>query len=427
MNKQASRILTYLHVILFLIGFWSCEAKGEQKEWQDPLGVSADTINIDFSSLRQGQYIIIDNIIDLCGKTLLLPPDMNIRIKGGGFKNGSIHGCNTKLDYRGEVFDKVHISGTWIIPTIRSSMFRDLSYDNALRDVVALSNPKIKNKIIIEDGYYQVTSINSNTPCLQINSNTDFVLNGTIVLTPNNYTHYNIIRTNGDDICLRGKGGIIGDKHSHLGKKGEWGMGIYVSGGQNINIKGLTIKDCWGDCIYITQKTKGITVEKCYLDHGRRQGISIISANNVTVDNCIITNVGGTNPQYAIDIEPNAGDTVKAVTIKNVKVFNCRGGIECYGWAERTLVDDITIKNCLIENSVKTPLAFRQCHSIKIDNNVIRYCKGDESVLFMLVDSVLAYRTRIVKKGNNSELINNEIRIEKEKNKKLNNNKIINI
>ena len=51
-----------------------------------------------------------------------------------------------------------------------------------------------------------------------------------------------------------------------------------------------------------------------------------MKADSVTIKNCKISNVSGTNPQYAIDLEPNANDTVNHILIENVEVVDCEGG-----------------------------------------------------------------------------------------------------
>ena len=415
-------------VVILLFTVSCCEAKSMQVEWKDPLNYSNDSLQIDLSRFRENGIFVITDTIDLKAKTLYLPQDICLKMRDGIFVNGIIVGNNTIIEGDGAFFDKVHIKGKWNVPHISTVMFRDLSYDNALKDVFALSSPNVKNTIEIGKGIYQVTAITANVPCLQVNSNTDVRLKGRIIMTPNGFTHYNIIRTIGSNISISGGGSIIGDKHSHLGNKGEWGMGINISGGDNVKLKDITIKDCWGDCIYIANRATNVMIDNCMLDHGRRQGISITSASNVTIKNCLITNVGGTNPQYAIDVEPNARDTVNNVKIINVQAVNCHGGFECYGWAEQTLVDNILIKNCVVDNSTITPLAFRQCGSVIIDNNRIRNCRGDESVLCVLVNAVQIKKTRITKKGikaKSLKSLDEEIKIVKSKEQRVRNNVII--
>lgn len=252
--------------------------------------------------------------------------DISLKKKHGVIKNGILIGNNTRINAEGTLFEKVTIKGVWNVPEISTTLFADLSYENALRDVVALANPKVKNRIVIEKGEYKVKAEQKAKVCVPLCSNTDFILKGTIHLEPNEFKHYYIIQANGKNIRIRGNGTIIGDKHTHTGKEGEWGMGIILNGAMNATISGLTIKDCWGDCIYVGGNSRNVIIENCKIDGGRRQGISVTKANGVTIRNCVITNFSGTNPQYAIYVEPNRRDSVDNILIENVTVRDCEGG-----------------------------------------------------------------------------------------------------
>ena len=119
-------------------------------------------------------------------------------------------------------------------------------------------------------------------------------------------------------------------------------MGVDFFRVENASISGITIKDCWGDCIYVGDESKNVTIDNCILNNGRRQGISITSANGVIVRKCTICDVGGTDPEYAIDIEPNKGKTIDNILIENVTVKNCKGGFMANGSAIRTFVERLT-------------------------------------------------------------------------------------
>ena len=374
MIKRVLRALSHLFSLLlfFLLNISSCDcnAKVTDPRYTDPLGFTVDTANINISSYCKKNVFILKDTIDLQGKTLYLPADLTIKVRKGLFRNGIIAGNNTTLQSKcgSVVFDLVHIIGSWNVPVIKSSLFNDLSYDNSLKDIFALTNPDIHNKVVIEKGDFQVTSTKPSDAILLVPSNTDVILDGDIVLTPNGYKMYSIIWTEGDNISVKGAGSLTGDKYTHKNKEGDWGMGIYIMGGNKVEISGLTIKDCWGDCIYITNNANNIVIDKCNLRDGRRQGISITSARSVLVKNSIISKVRGTDPGYAIDIEPNKGDTVTVVTVNNVKIFDCYGGILSRGKAENSFIKKINVKNCSIKKIKWCPLNFRFTNAVNVIN-----------------------------------------------------------
>lgn len=107
---------------------------------------------------------------------------------------------------------------------------------------------------------------------------------------------------------------------------GEWRMGISLQHASDIEIRGLTIKDTGGDGIYVgafgpveeVAYSENILIQDVVLDNSYRNGISVVSAKNVTIDNAVITNTSGTVPQTGIDIEPNDNNNL----IENIVVRN---------------------------------------------------------------------------------------------------------
>lgn len=150
------------------------------------------------------------------------------------------------------------------------------------------------------------------------------------------------------------------------------------------NLSGVTIKDCWGDCIYVGGNSRNVLIEQCKLDHGRRQGISITKAKGVTVRNCTITNVGGTAPGYAIDIEPNRRDTIDNILIERVIVKDCSGGLVVSGRspideAKTSRIGKVTIRNCQVANKKRAPIRIRGCEEVKIEKNIL-YATGRTAI-----------------------------------------------
>lgn len=331
--------------------------------------------NVDIRHLGhvEKDRIVVDKDVDLKGKACSIPEGFTLEFKGGIIKNGTLIGTNTKIFCKGKAFDHVVIKGTWNVPQISTSLFVNLSDDNALKNVMALTNEAVNNVVTIEKGDYWVAARKESDKCLVVNSNTTLIINGTIQLKANDYTHYNILYVKGENISIRGQGAIIGDKPDHYGDKGEWGMGITVWQGRRVNMTDLTVKDCWGDCIYVGGGSKNVTIENCYLDNGRRQGISVTKADDVTISHCKISNVRGTKPEYAIDLEPNEGDRVRNVLIEHVEVYNCVGGFKATVYKDRRtrLVDNVRIRHCLLNVHQKVPIRLKRCTSVEIENCTI--------------------------------------------------------
>lgn len=342
-----------------------------QKETISNKVIATDLITYQKLGRMDKGVLLIEHDINLKGRVCKLPPNMTLGSKGGVLRNGTIVGNNTKIQNNNALFDNITIKGTWNVPQISTRLFVNLKRENALKNVFALTNPKYPNMVIIEEGDYYVKANKGADVCLSVSSNTDLTLNGTIHLVANAYKHYYILNIKGKNIKVRGKGSIIGDRKSHTGNEGEWGMGINLKGAVNATISGLTIKDCWGDCIYVGGNSKNVIIENYTLDGGRRQGISITKANGVIIRNCTITNVGGTAPEYAIDIEPNSKDSVDNILIDNVKVRDCEGGFLVVHGAPKNgsktpWIGNVAIRNCDVKCKQKFPVRVKRCEKIEI-------------------------------------------------------------
>lgn len=360
--------LKFLYIICFSISLLSCSinnvrAKTENKE------INVDTVSYLNLGVVRRDSLIINRDIDLNGGFCLLPNNKTLVFKGGIIKNGTLVGKKTRIESKGVAFNHVTIDGSWNVPKISTSLFADLTYENAIKDVLSLTNPEVNNDVIIEEGEYIVSAKRSGDRCLNIVSKTTLTINGTIQLLPNKHRSYSILNVEGDNILIKGNGLILGDRDNHLGNSGEWGMGINVLSSNHVEIRGITVKKCWGDCIYIGSDSQDVLVDGCFLDGSRRQGVSITSGADIHICNCDIQNIGGTEPEYAIDVEPNSNEKVYDVFIEGVRIKNCRGGITTNGRAPNALLEKVIIKDCRIsEIQFRAPLWFKSTDYVEINN-----------------------------------------------------------
>ncbi|NLN17649.1 MAG: right-handed parallel beta-helix repeat-containing protein [Firmicutes bacterium] len=105
--------------------------------------------------------------------------------------------------------------------------------------------------------------------------------------------------------------------------KGEWRMGISLRGCRNVQILGLTIENTGGDGIYLGRGTRPvnerIVIRDVIADNNYRQGISVISARGLLIEDCVFRNTSGTAPMAGIDFEPNRDDEV----LEDIEIRNC--------------------------------------------------------------------------------------------------------
>ena len=256
-------------------------------------------------------------------------------------------------------------------------------------------------RYLIPAGDYTVKICEEKGAWLIVGDNTELIIDGNVRLKGNNLSSCDIIRVTGQNVHIHGKGSVIGDRRTHKGKDGEWGMGIRFHGAKDVTLKGLTISDCWGDCIYISGGSKGVKIDSCVLCGSRRQGISITKADNVTISNCHIADISGTNPQYAIDIEPNKRCVVDNVLIKNVTVTNCEGGFRAilgkktYGNAR---IGKVEISGCQVMAKSRRTIHFAGCENAIVRDCTIETRKGEKPVLSRKVGKLTEKNNKVVYK-----------------------------
>lgn len=162
---------------------------------------------------------------------------------------------------------------------------------------------------------------------LKSNSKIFFNKNSKLILSSSNKgTYCMLCIENVENINLFNVS-LIGDKSNHLDDKGQWGMGIRILNSKNIKIYSPQIEECWGDGIYIGNKSKTfsehVLIRNAYLNNNRRNGMSITSGRKIKIKNSTFSNSNGQNPQSGIDIEPNSNsDIIEKVKLKDITTFN---------------------------------------------------------------------------------------------------------
>lgn len=335
-----------------------------------------------------------------CDACVTIPAGCQLLFQGGSISGGAIIGTNTQIiAARQAIFNDIHISGSWMVPNITSAWFADASQNNVLRQVFALQNGDILNTIIIEEGEYTVSVDVDGRAALECLSNLNLVVNGTINLEVNDFgTSFILLCKGVNHINISGSGAIVGDKLTHTGTTGEWGMGLEIYGSNFITIKDLKVEDCWGDCIYIGGNgSANIILDNCYLDNARRNGVSITNGYNVVIQNCRIENVGGTNPQSAIDIETNTNKYASNILVSNNFIDNCQLGVTIYGRSNYTKTS-ISVENNYINCTWRAIAVNGVSTCVSIRNNELRalYNVVDANTIDASQDNVILFENNMV-------------------------------
>jgi hypothetical protein len=114
-----------------------------------------------------------------------------------------------------------------------------------------------------------------------------------------------------DDVSLAGYGARLCMNKAEY-REGEWRHALSLRACRRVSILGLAIDSSGGDGIMIGSNRQpgrdhceNILIRDCALSGHRRQGISVISAQDVSIERTYIGGTEGTPPACGIDFEPD--------------------------------------------------------------------------------------------------------------------------
>jgi len=132
-----------------------------------------------------------------------------------------------------------------------------------------------------------------------------------------------------ENVTLSGSGATLRMRRSDYDdparyKHAEWRHVLQFLSCTNIKVVGLVLAESGGDGIYLGTGRSGVTnrdiiIRDVICDKNYRQGISVITAENLLIENTIMRDTAGTAPMAGIDFEPN-GPTEQVV---NCVMRNC--------------------------------------------------------------------------------------------------------
>ncbi|MCD4831339.1 MAG: right-handed parallel beta-helix repeat-containing protein [Anaerohalosphaeraceae bacterium] len=182
----------------------------------------------------------------------------------------------------------------------------------------------------------------------------------------------------------------------------QWIHGIRLDGVRGAEIKGLKVRLTGGDGVYVGSGgfsrpySEDIVIQTVRVDECKRNAISVISVENLIINDCLLEDTAGNSPRDGIDIEPNYDDEIlKNVLIKNSTIQNNAGpGIQINigKLSSSSEFVDITIDNVLIRGTVGSSsysscgLLFNRCKNnvdglITVKNSTIEHSVGPAVII----------------------------------------------
>lgn len=165
------------------------------------------------------------------------------------------------------------------------------------------------------------------------------------------------------NVTLRGPGATLrmrrADYDAPPYAKAEWRHVLNIKSSAKIQVLGLTLAESGGDGIYLgclrpEWPNRDIMIRDVVCDRNYRQGISVISAEDLLIENTVMRDTAGTPPAAGIDFEPNAaGERLVNCVMRNCVTTNNQGsGYDFYlpNLTKASEPVSIRIENCRSAN-----------------------------------------------------------------------------
>jgi hypothetical protein len=168
---------------------------------------------------------------------------------------------------------------------------------------------------------------------------------------------------NVEDVTLYGYGARLAMRKSDYRtkpyEKSEWRHAIELYGCARVSVLGLRVESSGGDGVYLGRGgprtfNEHIVLRDLQLRDHHRQGISVISAQDLLIENVEMYLTWGTLPCAGIDFEPNCADErLIGCALRNCSIrCNAGAGIQVYlknlNAASREI--DIQVENSFVSN-----------------------------------------------------------------------------
>lgn len=149
--------------------------------------------------------------------------------------------------------------------------------------------------------------------------------------------------------------------------RAEWRHVLNVKSSSNVKIYGLTLAESGGDGIYLGTAGTGVTNENVHIkdvvcDGNYRQGISVITAEGLLIEDTIMKNTAGTPPQAGIDFEPNrSSERIVDCVMRNCVSEDNKGcGYVFYlpNLTGESAPVSVRFENCVARGTNRVPFVF---------------------------------------------------------------------
>jgi parallel beta-helix repeat protein len=211
----------------------------------------------------------------------------------------------------------------------------------------------------IPAGTYLVNPVANSNAGVRLGSNMTMHLDSGAILQAKSTStsDYLILCISGiNNVYVQG-GTIAGNRNDNaITDSNEAGEGIIITNSQQVVVENVTVQNCWCDGVYVTDDSEDVTLYGVVADSNRRCGLAIVSASGIVARGCTFKGTTGMmeNGSWAngegVDVEPNAGDTVRDIQLLgNTFTQNAAAGLTL-GPATSNMATTFVV-NCVVDGN----------------------------------------------------------------------------
>ncbi|MBP2832012.1 right-handed parallel beta-helix repeat-containing protein [Aquimarina sp. U1-2] len=385
----------------------------EQSENTVTTPCSFDAIDIEANS-----KVIIDCVLDLNGEVITLPENVIFEFNKGDIINGTLIFSGDENIIDGRILNgSLTLEGNVALtsPTFNFYGQRWNMIEGKTTDENALTNRQNLNKAIetvkrLGGNVFEINKLNAyfnvgankvnrkyhSERSIRVPSNFHLKMseNTFLRVQPTHFPSYSLLTTYVTDNSVISGGNLIGDRWEHdyspivdiagvSRNEHEWGTTIYVIGSHGLIVDGVTIREAIGDGITVHAKTirtpegllinenrtsENVIIKNTKIYECRRNGLAVIDANGVTIDNCQINDTGKGEQAFnsaGDKIFSSAGTLPRAgIDLEALRYINDDGTMN-----EINRVEDVTIKNSNFKGNAGGDVDLYTATDVKVHNN----------------------------------------------------------
>ncbi|TPN89120.1 right-handed parallel beta-helix repeat-containing protein [Aquimarina algicola] len=361
-----------------------------------PPNVITTPCAIDITKIAANSTVILDCVLDLKGETVTLPANVKFEFEGGDivgdgklvFNGGSIAGelLSSQLEIEGnvELIDPVFnfFPVRWGIIEGKTTQPNAFQNHKVIQSVVDLVKGLGATTFGVNrmDAYFDTDDIFVNTVRLPSNFHFKMTDNTKMRVFPvdKRFSTRMFMIQEEENVTISG-GFVIGDRNERGSTPASSGTMINITSGKDILIEnvhisnsavsGLTVNSAQFASEPDYDPSTRVIIRGCTFDTNRRNNLSVTDGYDILIEDCKVYRAGidtptsqGSSPKAGIDVEPDQGQKVDKVVVRN--------NIEEEGAGASFIAsggNDITF----IGNTMQRPMAYNIASNVKIINNTI--------------------------------------------------------